>query len=245
VQSAQDLMSIAAAIEPMAGSVDESIRKVAVSASERAPMTNTVKRDLAYAASRINDAIRLINSIVALLDLRALKATIEAGKAEPSNVHAPGFATNQTVQPMTEVVKAADEAGTVRTGAAAIGPEATARQTEIDRFLIAVRRGATDRRRHERVLGHGTILTVRISGKPPATAELRDLSHSGAALASDWDLPAGQEIELDLPNGGGVASGRVLRCKDGFLILVFRQDRTTKDRVSRAMDLLASKGMAA
>jgi hypothetical protein len=131
---------------------------------------------------------------------------------------------------MTRVSAMANEASTVL-------------RDKIDLLRIAARQDTGERRLHTRVVAHGVTVTVRLRNAPAVTVALRDLSHSGAAIFGEWTLPPGHEVDLDLPNGGGFVSGRVVRCKGGFLVLVFQQDPTTKDLVSRAMESLA--GVAA
>ncbi len=86
-QSSLDLTSIAAAIEQMTGSVDEVARQVAAAAqvartaSSRAAANHDMMRGLADAATRIGQAIRLIDGIAAQTNLLALNATIEAARA--------------------------------------------------------------------------------------------------------------------------------------------------------------------
>jgi methyl-accepting chemotaxis protein len=86
-QSSLDLTSIAAAIEQMTGSVDEVARQVAAAAqvartaSSRAAANHDMMQGLADAATRIGQAIRLIDGIAAQTNLLALNATIEAARA--------------------------------------------------------------------------------------------------------------------------------------------------------------------
>jgi len=86
-QSSQDLTSIAAAVEQMTASVDEITRQVALAAqvahtaSDRAAANHDMMHGLADAASRIGEAIRLIDGIAAQTNLLALNATIEAARA--------------------------------------------------------------------------------------------------------------------------------------------------------------------
>ncbi len=330
-QSSQDLTSIAAAIEQMTASINEITRQVASAAqvartaTERVAMNDGMMRNLADAATRIGDAIRLIDGIAGQTNLLALNATIEAARAGEAgkgfavvagevkalsrqtarataeidthivavrsaaetaiasmkeigsivgqmdavttaisaaveqqsatareitlNVQTVSQATDQAVQAMTEVVGAADEAGTVsntvRSGVFDIGREATALRTEIDQFLIAVRDDSSTRRAHERVSGNAEPVTVRVADLPDSVAPLRDISRSGAAIVGDWQLLPGQEIELDLPNGGGSVSGRVVRCSDGVLAMIFRQDPATASRIGRAIDAMAGQPAAA
>lgn len=330
-QSSQDLISIAAAIEQMTASVDEIARQVttaaqvARTASARATANHAMMRGLADAASRIGEAIRLIDGIAGQTNLLALNATIEAARAGEagkgfvvvagevkalarqtasatatigaqvvavrdaaegaiaamteigeivgrmdsvtaaiasaveqqsvttrgiaSNVQAVSVATNQAAQAMAEVVQAADEAGhvsgTVLDGVADIGREASIMRTEIDHFLVAVRDDTSDRRHIERVPGNGAKVTVRAPGHADVSAPLLDLSPEGAAVRGAWGLAAGQQIEIELPDGGGAVSGRVVRCGDGVLAVVFRQDGSVADRVGHAVEALGHRKAAA
>ena len=84
---------------------------------------------------------------------------------------------------------------------------------------------------------------MRIAGQPDRSASLRDISRGGAGVARAWQLSAGQEIELDLPDGGGVAAGRVVR--GGVLSVVFHRDDATANRVGRAIEALGQRRAAA
>ena len=331
VKSSRDLTSIAAAIEQMTASVDEITRQitaaanVARSASERTATNNDMMRGLGAAATRIGNAIQMIDGIAAQTNLLALNATIEAARAGDagkgfavvagevkalarqtasvtaeiatqikaigsavdgailamteigsiiggintvtaaiaaaaeqqgattreigSNVQTVSIATSQAAYAMTEVVDATVKANNVSRvvmdGVANIGREASSLRTEIDQFLVAVRNDSGDPRGHERVPGNGALVTVRVDGLRGEPARLNDLSLSGAAVLGEWQLAAGREIELDLPNGGGLVPGRVVRCDAGILAVIFRQDPATADRVGRAIEGLVNHMAAA
>ena len=86
-QSSHDLTSIAVATEQLTTSVEEIARQVASAAqvartaSDRAAVNHAMMQGLSDAASRIGEAIRLINDIAAQTNLLALNATIEAARA--------------------------------------------------------------------------------------------------------------------------------------------------------------------
>ena len=200
-------------------------------------------------------AMTEIGTIIARIDTvtAAISAAVEQQSVTTreiaSNVQTVSIATNQAAQAMADVVQAADEADhvshTVLGGIADIGQQANAMRTEIDHFLVAVRDDTGERRRHERVPGNDAIVTVRVAGQAGISAPLRDISQSGAAIGGAWRLPAGQEIEIDLPDGGGTVSARVVRGGGELLAIVFRQDDATADRVSRTIEALGQRRIAA
>ncbi len=86
-QSAQDLVTVAAAIEEMMGSVDEIARQVAAAAGvareavERAEIADARVRGLSEAAGQVAEVSRAISQIAGQTNLLALNATIEAARA--------------------------------------------------------------------------------------------------------------------------------------------------------------------
>ncbi len=165
-----------------------------------------------------------------------------------ANVQAVARATDQTARAMSDVAAAADKAGLVSTtvldGVAAIGREAQTMRGEIDHFLGAVREDSADRRGYERIAGQGATVTVRVPGEPERQAPLVDISLGGAAVRGAWRLTPGAEVDLALPEGRGIAAGRVVRCTGGVLAIVFRQDADTSQRVRRCIASLSPQAAA-
>ena len=144
---------------------------------------------------------------------------------------------------MEQVVSASDTAGNlsrdVLSGAAGIGSEAAKLRTEMDQFLAAVRKDTTDERRHyERIAANGIMVGIKAQGRPAARTELRNMSRGGAAIASDWTVSAGTELELELPNGGGTVTARVVRSGGGELAVVFGAEPQALARIDRALAAL-------
>jgi methyl-accepting chemotaxis protein len=87
VQSSQDLVSVASAVEQMTASADEISRHVAAAAEvareavQRSEAGHNAMRGLADATTRIGDVVHLINEIAGQTNLLALNATIEAARA--------------------------------------------------------------------------------------------------------------------------------------------------------------------
>jgi hypothetical protein len=89
------------------------------------------------------------------------------------------------------------------------------------------------------------VVTVRVNGEPEKQAQLRDISITGAAVCGAWQLAAGHEVELELPFGCGAASARVVHAHAASLAVLFRSDKETLARVSRAVDTLQGNRAAA
>jgi hypothetical protein len=60
-------------------------------------------------------------------------------------------------------------------------------------------------------------------------------------VVGDWQLAAGNGVDIDLPDGGGRVSGRVVRCGSGLLAMIFRRDQATDERVLRAIEALGRR----
>jgi methyl-accepting chemotaxis protein len=207
------------------------------------------------ATERAVAAMTEIGGIIGEMDTvaSAISAAVEQQNVTTreiaANVQTVSAATHEAARAMAEVVGAANEADrvsrTVLDGVADIGREATSMRTEVDHFLVAVRNDTDDRRRHEQVPGNGAMVVIRVARQADRPAVLHEISPGGATVLGEWRLPAGHEIEIELPNGGGVVAGRVVRCDGGRFAAVFRQDDVTADRVQRAMDRIVRLPAAA
>ncbi|MFC0241892.1 methyl-accepting chemotaxis protein [Rhodopseudomonas telluris] len=89
-EASANVQSVASATEELSASIVEISRQVALSSSathhavEEAQQTNEKIRNLADAAQRIGDVVKLINAVAAQTNLLALNATIEAARAGES-----------------------------------------------------------------------------------------------------------------------------------------------------------------
>jgi methyl-accepting chemotaxis protein len=238
-------------------------------ARQTAKVTGEIDTQIAAVRSATGGAVAAmieISGIVGRIDAvsAAISAAVEqqnsTTRAIAANVQAVSIATNQAAEAMTEVVAAAVDAGSVSgvvsDGATDIGREATAIHREINQFLVAVQDDTSDRRRHERIAGGGATVSVWIAGRAGGTGRvqaagiLEDISEGGASIggvawAAGQQPHAGQEIEIDLPGGGGIAGGRVVRCEALELSIVFRQDQATTERVGRTIEALQLSACAA
>jgi methyl-accepting chemotaxis protein len=147
------------------------------------------------------------------------------------------------------VVGAADDAagtsdGLLR-GAAEIGTQSETLRMEVDQFLVAVRSETGERRRYQRVPGHGATVTLRAPERQPARVLLINLSRGGAALACDWSIAVGAAVTVGLPDDGGEVPARIARRQGGAVGIVFRQDAETLALLDRLVDGLAGEQAAA
>jgi methyl-accepting chemotaxis protein len=157
-------------------------------------------------------------------------------------------ATAQTAGAMAEVVRVADGAGgasrAVLKGADGIGHVAETLQTEVDRFLVAVRE-TSERRRYERTDGHNITVGLQTGGRPSARFAISNKSRGGAALICDWALPRGTELKVELPGQAGTVSARTIGIRDGQLAVAFTSKPGSLDKIDRALDALLHPSRAA
>ena len=232
----------------VAGEVKTLAAQTAKATSEIATQIETVRvatGEAVTAMAEIGGIIAKINEVSA-----AIAAAVEQQSATTRGIakslQVVTDATAGTARAMEQVVSASDTAGNlsrdVLTGAADIGSEAQKLRTEVDQFLAAVREETTDeRRRYERTPVNGVMVGMKVQGRPAARAELRNMSRGGAAMASDWAVSAGTELEVDLPNGGGTVTARVVRSGGGELAVVFSAETQALAKIDRALATLTRR----
>jgi methyl-accepting chemotaxis protein len=224
----------------VAGEVKALAAQTAKATAEIGSQIDTVRTatsDAVTAMAEIGGIIGKINEVSA-----AIAAAVEQQNATTheiaASVQAVSNATAGTAQAMEHVVLVADNAGTasrdVLSGAAQIGREAETLRTEVDQFLVAVRDDTADeRRRYERVATNGAMANVQTKGRSAARMTLRNVSRGGASLASDWTMPTGTQVEIELPDAGGSVPARVVRCGGGELGVVFGSEPQALQRIDR------------
>ena len=147
-------------------------------------------------------------------------------------------AGQQATQSMRHVVAVSEDAGAaseqVLTAAAGIGREAARLQVEVDQFLAAVRDDSGNRRRYERLPGSGAKVTMSAAGRGPVSVMIQDISRGGIAVACDWRLPAGTEVQVEV--SGTPIGARVVRADGSGVGLVFQQDPDSLARIDRALE---------
>lgn len=236
----------------VAGEVKTLAAQTAKATSEIATQIETVRvatGEAVTAMAEIGGIIAKINEVSA-----AIAAAVEQQSATTRGIakslQVVTDATAGTARAMEQVVSVSDTAGNlsrdVLTGAADIGSEAQKLRTEVDQFLAAVREETTDeRRRYERIPANGAMVGMQAQGRPAVRAELRNISRGGAAIASDWAVPAGTELEVELPNGGGTVTARVARSGGGELAVVFSAESQALARIDRALAAMTQTRQAA
>ncbi|HUN42513.1 MAG TPA: methyl-accepting chemotaxis protein [Acetobacteraceae bacterium] len=236
----------------VAGEVKALAAQTAKATAEIGSQIDTVRSATTDAVSAMTE----IGTIIGKMDQvsAAISAAVEQQNATTreiaGNVQAVSGATSSTAQAMEHVVTVADRAGDISrdvlTGAAEISREAETLRTEVDQFLAAVREDTTEeRRRYERLTLSGVSASLQAKGKPAAQVALRNMSRGGAALACDWNLPAGAQVEIDMPAAGGLIPARVVRSGGGELAVVFSSDPQILARIDRALGQLTETKRAA
>jgi methyl-accepting chemotaxis protein len=236
----------------VAGEVKTLAAQTARATSEIASQIEKVRtttQDAVAAMADISQIITKINEVSA-----AIAAAVEQQSATTreiaQSVQVVANSAAGTTQAMEHVVSVAGNAGKVSrdvlTGAADIGREAATLRTEVDQFLAAVREESPEnRRRYERFPVSGATASVQVDGRQAVRLSIRNISRGGAVLASDWTLPAGAALQVELPNTETPISARVARCGGGELAVVFSSEAKVLVLIDRALDVLTKGRQAA
>jgi methyl-accepting chemotaxis protein len=236
----------------VAGEVKALASQTAKATAEIASQIDTVRAatdDAVSAMSDIGGIIEKMNGVSAAI-AAAVEEQSSTTREIASNVHTVASATATAANAMQHVVEEARNAGSVSQhvlqGSTNIGGEADKLRAEVNQFLAAVREDRVDeRRRYERLQTTGVLINVSRKGRAPAQMKLQNISRGGAAMASDWSLPAGAEVEVELPTTGATITARVVRCGNGELAVVFSAEPSALAEIDRALDRIASRPMAA
>ncbi|MBK1659199.1 methyl-accepting chemotaxis protein, partial [Paracraurococcus ruber] len=106
---------------------------------------------------------------------------------------------------------------------------------EVEHFLEAMRAADGDRRRFERVAGHGAPVRLLLPGGQAIGGTLQDISAGGAALRCAATPAAGQEVAVDLPGATRPVAARVARLAPGVVAVAFLQNPANRTEVMAAL----------
>jgi methyl-accepting chemotaxis protein len=113
---------------------------------------------------------------------------------------------------------------------------------EIKHFLDAMANTAEqDRRRYERIPGHGAEARLQMSGQADVRLEIIDVSRSGMALRHTAKLDRGAEVRVELPGATAAVLARVVRADGKTIALAFRQDPAALAQLDRVLDGIAAR----
>jgi methyl-accepting chemotaxis protein len=154
--------------------------------------------------------------------------------------------TEDTKRLMRDVADTAEDtgkvSGAVLAAAAEVAQISSTVSAEVDQFLAAMRADNTQRRRYERIPGHGARAMLGWHGAAAIPVEIRDMSRGGIALICPALLAAGVEVQVTLPGRDSAVAGRIARAEPGIVAVAFRQDPAAIVQIDQAMDrIMASQ----
>ncbi len=226
----------------VAGEVKGLATQTAKATEEIATQIGAIRSATAEAVTAVRDVVTAIGEVeqVATAIAAAVEQQASSTREIASGVQAVTVSAQETHQAMQEVSTIAEQtdqaSSKVLSGADEVGRDAGTLSGEVTQFLDAMARVSDeDRRGYERIPGQGALATVRATGRSEQRAAVVDISRSGAALRCDWSLDAGSEIQVELAGSDGPMAARVVRCGQGVVALVFRQDAEMLQRVDKVL----------
>jgi methyl-accepting chemotaxis protein len=221
-------------------------------AAQTAKATAEIGAQIETVRGATDDTVAAMNEIGSIISRMGEVSTAISAAVEEQNVTTREIAssiqgvagsTAQAAQAMEHVVQVASRAGDasrdILTDAADIGDESERLRREVEQFLHAAKTDSGERRRFERIAGKGVIATLFVPGSAPVKAAIQDLSHNGVALRHSGTIAVGRDVEVDFPEAGGKAAGRVSRVADGVVAIHFNEDKATRERIDRALASLS------
>ena len=226
----------------VAGEVKGLATQTAKATEEIATQIGAIRSATAEAVTAVRDVVTAIGEVeqVATAIAAAVEQQASSTREIASGVQAVTVSaqeTNQAMQEVSAIAEQTDQASSkVLSGADDVGRDAGTLSGEVTQFLDAMARVSDeDRRGYERIPGQGAVATVRATGRSEQRAAVVDISRSGAALRCDWSLDAGSEIQVEMAGSDGPMAARVVRCGQGVVALVFRQDAAMLQRVDKVL----------
>jgi len=144
-------------------------------------------------------------------------------------------ATTGVSDSMGAVAGVAEQSGLiaaqVQEAAQGVETQAATLRAEVTGFLNSLRSDSDDRRKFERIAGHGLKARLMHSGQSDEV-RVQDLALGGVALLTAIKLAPGSAAAF-VPQGSDPIHGRVARCENGMLALVFTEEtsRAAMDRI--------------
>jgi len=228
-------------------------------ATQTAKATDEITAQIATIRNATGEAVAAVRAVAAAIGqveqvATAIAAAVEeqaASTREIANgvqmVTVAAQDANTAMQEVSEIAERTGESsGKVLSCAGDVGHNAETLRVEMTQFLDAMAHAnEEERRRYERIPGHGARATVRAVGRAEANAAIVDMSRGGVGLRCDWTIATGSEVEVHLAGAGGAVGARVVRCGKGLLGLAFCQDDVTLRRIDKVLAELAAQSRQA
>lgn len=226
-------------------------------AAQTAKATDDIGAQIVAIRAATGEAVAAVHQVGAAIgDVDAVAAAIAAAVEQQAaatreivaRVNTAAQANSEVTKAMAEVsdvaVSADGTAGRVLGAAQQIGGTSDALRQEVDEFLaVMARHDEAERRRYERVSGHGQRAVLEAPGQARTEAVIQNISRGGIALAVNWPGAPGSEVMVALPGTTAPVPARVVRSGHGNAALAFRQDEATLANVDQALAAIGNGGL--
>jgi methyl-accepting chemotaxis protein len=200
--------------------------------------------DAVGAVREVGQAIAAIEAVATAI-AAAVEEQAAATREITESVQTVTSSTNTTASAMTELLNIAATTDTSSQSALRVaedvGRTADTLRREVTDFLAAMSRGDdAERRLYERIAVAGGTVRVRIDGRAPVEAAVRDISRGGVALSYTGTDRAGKDLEIVMQDGSAIG-GRIARSGDGMIGVCFRQDQASLVLIDRLLARFTAK----
>lgn len=219
-------------------------------ASQTARATEEIRTQITAIRDATSEAATAVRGVgVSVTEMRSIAAAITNAVDQQSaatreivgSVQAVSATTQAAAGDMREVSGLVADASVVcqDVGEAADKVRQTAdrMRTEMETFVRAIENPNRDeRRRFERVPGHGLTADLEWGGGTRRGLVIRDLARGGIALQGDVAAVTGTEVRLLVVGVNTPLSGRILRTGGGVVAITFTQESAVLAAVDQVMD---------